>query len=181
MRRGSRYLLYWLIGLLGITAINGCGEPAQVIRAVDNNTLWEVYFDKTPENLNVTGAKEYALEGTTLRITFAECGTDIVVSWQGGQETFHYTCGDPLSATTVLDIQPPPGAIIPPNQRFTLTLDQSVSAVMVNGTAAQGSHNSWIAEPGLAEGENVQLFIEWTNQDRTPGSQQIGPYTVRAE
>ncbi len=84
MRRDSGYLLYWLIGLLGTMVINGCSEtddtPAQFVSAVNDEELWEVYFDKPPENLNVTGAEEYTLLGTTLQITFARCATDIVVS-----------------------------------------------------------------------------------------------------
>lgn len=184
MPRGSEYLLYWLIGLLGIMVINGCGEtdntPAQYLWAVNDEEFWEVYFDIPPENLNVTGAKEYTLLGTKLRITGTKCGTDTVVSWQGGQETFHYTCDDPPLATKILEIEPQPGAIIPPNQRFRLTLDAGVVAVMVNGTAAVGSGNSWTAMPPLPEG-NTELYIEWRNQDSTPGSQVVGPYTVRAE
>ena len=174
----------WIILLFAVIVINGCGEadtPAQVVRTDNNFKIREIYFDKPPENLNVTGAAEYTLLGTKLQITFAECGTDTVVSWQGGQETFYYDCGDPPSATTVLKIQPPPGVIIPPNQLFTLRLDQGVDAVTVNGTAAEGAGRDWIVEPGLAEGENVQLLIEWTNRDATLGVQQVGPYTVRAE
>ena len=185
MRRGSGYLLYWLIGLSAITVLSSCGiidgTPAQVVRTVDNFKIWEIYFDKPPENLNVTGAEEYTLLGTKLQITFAECGTAIVVSWQGGQETFYYNCGSIPPATQVLKIHPPPGTIIPPNQRFILELDQGIIAVTVNGTAAHGSGRNWTVEPGLAKGENVELLIEWTNLDRTPGVQQVGPYTVRAE
>ena len=185
MRRSSGYLLYWLISLLGITVINGCGiidgTPAQVVRTDDNFEIKEIYFDKSPENLNVTGAEEYTLSGTKLQITFAECETNIVVSWQGGQETFYYHCGSIPYATRVLEIHPPPGAIIPPNQRFILRLDEGVAAVTVNGTAAEGAGANWSAKPGLAEGENVQLLIEWTNRDGTPGGDRVGAYTVRAE
>lgn len=186
IRRGSGYLLYWLIGLSAITVLSSCGiidgTPAQVVRTVDNCKIWEIYFDKPPENLNVTGAEEYTVLGKKLQITFAECETDIVVSWQGGQETFYYHCGSIPRATTVREIHPPPGAIIPPNQRFILELDVGVKAVTINGTAAQGTGRNWTAEPGLAEGENVQLLIEWTNRDGTPGiGDRVGPYTVRAE
>ena len=143
MRRGSGYLLYWLIGLSAITVVSGCGiidgTPAQVVRTEGYLKIREIYFDKPPENLNVTGAEEYTLSGTKLQITFAECGTAIVVSWQGGQETFYFNCGSAPPATRVSEIEPPPGTIIPPNQRFELELDQGVIAVTVNGTAAHGS------------------------------------------
>ena len=206
MRRDSGYLLYWFIGLLGAMVINGCGEtddtPAQFVRAVNDKELWEVYFDKPPENLNVTGAKEYTLLGTTLRITGAKCTTDIVVFWQGGQKTFDYPCekgeitrspptkitvgnsnprnDGPPPATRVVEIEPPPGAIIPLDQEFKLTLDQGVEAVTVHGTVAQGAGLNWTAKPALAEG-NAELNIEWTNRDSTTGSQKVGPYTVRGE
>ena len=198
----SGWIILWFVA--GV--ISGCGEtddtPAQFIRAVNDKELWEVHFDKPPENLNVTGAKEYALLGTTLRITGAKCTTDIVVFWQGGQKTFDYPCGEgeivrrepvritvgnssprndgPPPATKVVEIEPPPGAIIPPDQEFTLTLDQGVEAVTVNGTPATGSGANWTAKPALAEG-NAKLNIMWTNRDGTAGSQRIGPYTVRAK
>ena len=197
----------WITLLFVVVAINGCGEnddtPAQFVRAVNDKELWEVYFDKPPENLSVTGAKEYALSGTTLRITGAKCTTDIVVFWQGGQKTFDYPCGKgeivrgepvritvgnsnprndgPPPATRVVEIEPPPGAIIPPNQEFKLRLDEGVEAVTVNGAAAQGAGLNWTAKPALAEGANVQLRISWTNRDGTAGTQLVGPYTVRGE
>lgn len=204
MRRDRGYLLYWFIGLLGVMVINGCGNdmddaPAQFVRAVNDKELWEVYFDKPPDNLNVTGAKEYALLGTTLRITGAKCTTDIVVFWQGGQKTFDYPCekgeitrpprvpitvgnsnprnDGPPPATKVVEIEPPPG-VIPKNQVFELTLDQGVIAVTVNGAAAQGSGLNWTAKPVFAEGK-AELNISWTNRDGSTGSQRIGPYTVR--
>ena len=69
----------WIILLSAVIVINGCGEedtPTQVVRTDNNFKIREIYFDKPPENLNVTGAAEYTLLGTKLQITFAECGTE---------------------------------------------------------------------------------------------------------
>ena len=192
--------------LFVVVVISGCGDdmdgtPAQFVTAVNDTELWEVYFDKPPEDVSVSGAKEYGLSGTTLRIVGESCKTDIVVGWVGGQKTFEYDCpasqirrGDPIKITvggsnpvnegppraTRVTVEPPPNTEVPPDQEFTLTLDQGVAAVTVNGTAAQGSGLNWTAKPALAEG-NAELNIEWTNRDSTTGSQKVGPYTVRGE
>ena len=194
----------WIILLFVVVVINGCAEtddtPAQFVRATNDDEYWEVYFDKPPENLNVTGAKEYALLGTTLRITGEKCTTDIVVFWQGGQKTFDYPCGkgeitrslptnytpppnrnDGPPPATMVTVEPPPGAIVPLNQEFKLTFDQGVEAVTVNDAAAIGAGLGWTVAPVLHEGRNVELRIGWTNRDGSTGSQRVGPYTVRGE
>ena len=73
----------------------------------------------------------------------------------------------------------PGGAPIPPNAQFSLTFDQAVDAVTVNGVAATGSGRNWTASPTLQEGDGQTLDIRWTNRDGSSGSRAMGPYTVR--
>ena len=83
-----------IILLFVVVLITGCGAdgPAQFVDATNDMENWEVYFDKIPEDVTVSGAKEYGVDGTTLRIVALSCKTDIVVSWVGGQKTFEYDC-----------------------------------------------------------------------------------------
>ena len=145
-----------IILLFVVVLITGCGAdgPAQFVDATNDMENWEVYFDKIPEDVTVSGAKEYGVDGTTLRIVALSCKTDIVVSWVGGQKTFEYDCppnqirrpkpvedavdtseedaNGPPRATRAT-VEPPPNAIVPPDQVFNITLDQGVDAVIVNG------------------------------------------------
>ena len=73
----------------------------------------------------------------------------------------------------------PGGAPIAPNTQFTLTFDQAVDAVAVNGVAATGSGRNWTVSPILPEGDGQILHVSWTNRDGSTGSQAVGPYTVR--
>ena len=82
----------------------------------------------------------------------------------------------PSPATTV-SVNPVAGATIPSNQQFTLTFDQAITAVTVNGIAAAGSGLSWTAAPALVKGL-VTLNIEWTNRSGNTGSTAFGPYLV---
>ena len=81
---------------------------------------------------------------------------------------------------TMVTVEPPPGAIIPSNQEFRLTLDAAVIGVSVNGRPSPGSALNWSADPDLNQGV-VNLNIVWVNRDSTTGSQVVGPYTVRDE
>ena len=145
-----------IILLFVVVLITGCGAdgPAQFVDATNDMENWEVYFDKIPEDVTVSGAKEYGVDGTTLRIVALSCKTDIVVSGVGGQKTFEYDCppnqirrpkpvedavdtseedaNGPPRATRAT-VEPPPNAIVPPDQVFNITLDQGVDAVIVNG------------------------------------------------
>ena len=94
-------------------------------------------------------------------------------------------------ATPLRDVGPPPtvspfvvdpspgGAPIPPNTQFSLTFEQAVDAVAVNGIAATGSGRNWTASPTLLQGDGQTLNVTWTNRDGSSGSQAVGPYTVR--
>ena len=91
----------------------------------------------------------------------------------------------PASATEVV-MDPPPRAStdrvvyhIPPNTKFTLTFNEGVIEVTVNGTPATGSglNWKWSAFPVLPYG-SVMLRIEWKNRDGSKGSETVGPYTV---
>ena len=79
----------------------------------------------------------------------------------------------PASATEVV-MDPPPRAStdrvsysIPPNTKFTLTFNEGVVAVTVNGTPATGSglNWKWSAQPALPYG-SVTLKIRWTEPRR---------------
>ena len=85
----------------------------------------------------------------------------------------------PPSATTVT-VEPAPGATVPSNQQFTLTLNQGVQFVDVNGAPATGSgaNWTWTPNPPLREGA-VNLHVAWTNRDGSSGSKAVGPYIVK--
>ena len=91
----------------------------------------------------------------------------------------------PTSATEVV-MDPPPrtnaGRVlyVPPDTDFTLTFNEGVVAVTVNGTPATGSglNWKWSAQPALPE-RSVTLHIEWKNRDGSKGSKTVGPYEIR--
>ena len=91
----------------------------------------------------------------------------------------------PASATEVV-MDPPPRAStdrvvyhIPPNTKFTLTFNEGVIEVTVNGTPATGSGLNWKwgAQPYLPEGL-VFVVVEWINRDGSRGTMKVGPYNV---
>ena len=87
--------------------------------------------------------------------------------------------GPPDMILTAVD-PAPGGAPIPPNTQFSLTIDDTgVVAVTVNGVAATGSGTNWTVSLTLPEGDGQGLNVRWTNRDGSPGSQAVGPYTVR--
>ena len=91
----------------------------------------------------------------------------------------------PASATTV-EVDPPPrtnaGRVlyVPSNTEFTLTFNEGVVAVTVNGTPATGSglNWKWSAQPALPYG-SVTLKIMWTNRNGSGAFAETGPYEVR--
>ena len=90
----------------------------------------------------------------------------------------------PASATEVV-MDPPPrtnaGRVlyVPSNTEFTLTFNEGVVAVTVNGIPATGSglNWKWSAQPYLPDG-SVTLKIMWTNRDSSKGFTTVGPYKV---
>ena len=76
-------------------------------------------------------------------------------------------------------VDPPAGADIPPNTQFSLTFEEAVVAVTVNGVPATGSGRNWSVSPTLLQGDGQTLNVLWTNRDGSFGSQVDGPYTVR--
>ena len=90
----------------------------------------------------------------------------------------------PASATEVV-MDPPPrtnaGRVlyVSSNTEFTLTFNEGVVAVTVNGTPATGSglNWKWSAQPALPYG-SVKLKIEWQNRDGSKDFRIMGPYKV---
>ena len=72
----------------------------------------------------------------------------------------------------------PPGVILPYTE-FTLTFNEEVVAVTVNGTPATGSgfNWKWSAQPNLPYGP-VTLKIMWTNRNGSRAFARVGPYEV---
>ena len=90
----------------------------------------------------------------------------------------------PASATeVVMDPLPRTNAgrvlYVSSNTEFTLTFNEGVVAVTVNGTPATGSglNWKWSAQPALPYG-SVTLKIMWTNRDGSDGFATSGPYEV---
>ncbi len=85
----------------------------------------------------------------------------------------------PPSPTIKIVIDPASGGYILPNTKFTLTFNEEVVAVTVNGTAATGSGLNWrwSAQPYLPSG-SVTLKIMWTNRNGSRAFAKAGPYEV---
>ena len=162
-----------------------------------------IVFDSSPESVTVDGKPAIILNNTAF-VTITDLpnvipGTEktVIIEWRNpddsvaGAKTLTFTVLKPVAdlpqsddddvgtsdATTVM-ADPAPGATVPSNQQFTLTFDQDVAAVTVNGTAASGLGLNWRARPALVEGL-VTLVIEWTNRSGSAGSKAVGPYLVR--
>ncbi len=85
------------------------------------------------------------------------------------------------SATTATT-SPAAGSEVAPNASLTITLDEAVDGVTVNGTAAAGSGKTWtlnLAGLNLPAG-SATLNIGWTNKDGTAGSGSVA-LTIQAE
>ncbi|MYE88345.1 hypothetical protein F4X33_05040 [Candidatus Poribacteria bacterium] len=90
----------------------------------------------------------------------------------------------PASATEVV-MDPPSrtnaGRVlyVSSNTEFTLTFNEEVVAVTVNGTSATGLglNWKWSAQPYLPYG-SVKLKIEWQNRDGSKDFRIMGPYKV---
>ena len=103
----------------------------------------------------------------------------------GGDETGEEDGGDEdvvqPSATTATT-SPAAGSEVAPNASLTITLDEAVDGVTVNGTAAAGSGKTWtlnLAGLNLPAG-SATLNIGWTNKDGTSGSGSVA-LTIQAE
>ena len=91
-----------------------------------------------------------------------------------------------LASATEVVMDPPPRAgtdgvvyLIYPATEFTLTFNEEVVAVTVNGTPAKGRRRNWrwSAQPYLPEGL-VLVVVEWINRDGSAGTMEVGPYNV---
>ena len=76
-------------------------------------------------------------------------------------------------------VDPSPGSEISPSTQFSLTFDQAVVAVTVNGAAATGAGDRWTVSLILPERDGQTLGVRWTNRDGSSGSHVVGPYTVK--
>ncbi len=95
------------------------------------------------------------------------CGGD-----EAGEEDGEDDGTAQLSATTIASTNPAQGSEVPPNASVSLTLDEAVNSVTVNGTAATGSGKTWsINLTGLdLPAGSATLNIAWKNKDDTDGS-----------
>ena len=76
------------------------------------------------------------------------------------------------SATAIASTTPAQGSEVPPNASISITLDEAVSSVTVNGTAATGSGKTWtinLAGLNLPAG-SATLNVAWKNKDESDGS-----------
>lgn len=76
-------------------------------------------------------------------------------------------------------VSPGPERHIPNNEAFTLTFNEEVMSVVVNGTPASGSGLSWKwHDPYPLPFGPLLLKIRWTNRDDSNGITVVGGYTV---
>ena len=84
----------------------------------------------------------------------------------------------PPRATMVVVDPPPEVEHTPTNTEFTLTFNQEVVAVMVNGIPVQGSGLVWKTYLPLDVGPGQTLKIKWENRDGSMGIKFVGPYLI---
>jgi hypothetical protein len=75
----------------------------------------------------------------------------------------------------VIGVNPPEGSVIPANQEITITFDNPVTNVTVNGIRAIGSGNAWKFKGDLTGQRGIN--IAWTNEDGSAGE---GKYVAYA-
>ena len=104
------------------------------------------------------------------------CGGDEPSEEEGEEGT------TPQPSATTATTSPAAGSEVAPNASLTITLDEAVDGVTVNGTAAAGSGKTWtlnLAGLNLPAG-SATLNIGWTNKDGTAGSGSVA-LTIQAE
>ena len=85
----------------------------------------------------------------------------------------------PLSTTyVVINPLPQGNVVIPQCIEFTLTFNEEVVAVTVNGTPATGSGLNWEWFGGSLSTGTSTLKIMWTNRDGSKAFAEAGPYHV---
>ena len=105
------------------------------------------------------------------------CGGDEDGEEEGEEE------GPAAPSATTATTSPAAGSEVAPNASLTITLDEAVDAVTVNGTAATGSGKTWtlnLAGLNLPAG-SATLNIGWTNKDGTAGAGASVALTIQAE
>ena len=161
-----------------------------------------IVFNNSPQSVTVDGRPAVILNNTAI-VALTDLpnvipGTEktVIIEWKNpdnsvaGAKTITFTVLKPIteppqsdaddvgpSDATTVDVSPVAGTKIPSNQQFTLTFEQGVVAVTVNGAPARGSGLNWTASPALVEGL-VTLNIEWTSRSGNTGSTAVGPYRV---
>ena len=88
---------------------------------------------------------------------------------------------DDMQSRPKIEVTVDPGSErhIPNNAAFTLTFNEEVMSVVVNGTPASGSGVSWKwHDPNPLSFGPLWLKIGWTNRDGSRGATIVGGYTV---
>ena len=91
--------------------------------------------------------------------------------------------GDVAPSATTANTAPAAGSEVAPNASLTITLDEAVTAVTVNGTAATGSGKTWTINLGVLNlpAGSATLNIGWTNKDGSAGAGASVALTIQAE
>jgi hypothetical protein len=84
--------------------------------------------------------------------------------------------GDDLTTATVTGVVPAEGETVAANTEITITFDNPVTDVTVNGEPATGSGKTWKYK-GTLQASNA---IAWTNEDESAGEGKTVAYTVEA-
>lgn len=98
-------------------------------------------------------------------------GVMLAVIWMMGcaeEET------EKVTVATITEIIPPDGSEVTVKQEITITFDNPVTNVLINGHPAQGSGKSWEFQDRLAN----EIHITWTNIDGSAGEGKTINYTV---
>jgi hypothetical protein len=84
--------------------------------------------------------------------------------------------GEDLTTATVTGVVPAEGETVAANTEITITFDNPVTDVTVNGEPATGSGKTWKYK-GTLQASNA---IAWTNEDESAGEGKTVAYTVEA-
>ena len=181
-------------GMLIICIIGGCGDDdltregeVKLLATIPENggTVsatgeLRMVFDSFPKSVTVDG-KEVIIVDNTAIVQIADLlnigiGSEktVIISWVDPDNSF---IGTQMITFTIL--KPVTVIVINHGQELTLEFSEEVKSVKVNGRSAMGSGRDWMVWSDHGQYGHAQfLNIEWTNQDGSTDTMEVGPYDI---
>ena len=181
-------------GVLIICTISGCADDdltgegeVKLLATIPENggTVsatgeLRMVFDSFPKSVTVDG-KEAAVVDNIAIVQIAdllniEIGSEktVIISWVDPDNSF---IGTQMITFTIL--KPVTVVVINYGRELTLEFSEEVKSVEVNGRSATGSGRDWMVwSDHVPYGQAQFLNIEWTNQDGSTDTMEVGPYDI---